>query len=111
MRRMREAMPALVALLLVAGGGGCYSTNYAKLNKPKREEVYALPAAADARFDKPLEYPKGTLNQDSVVKQKDGANQVPPSMRGGAPGAVPGGPGGSMGGMGGRPGGAGVGGL
>jgi hypothetical protein len=97
MRRTWACMPALVALLVCLGGGGCYSTNYAKINKPKREEVFALPAVADSRWDKPLEYPKGTLNQDSVVKQKSAdMTTPPPTMRN--TGATAGRPGG--GGMG-----------
>lgn len=82
MRRTWAGIPALVALLTALGGNGCYSTNYAKINKPKRDEVFNLPAVADSRWDKPLEYPKGTLNRDSIVKQKDKDSMPPPSMRG-----------------------------
>jgi hypothetical protein len=49
--------------------------------KPRRPpEEYVDPPEGDKRYDQPVEYPKGTLNQDKQIYGKD---FVPPN----APGA------------------------
>lgn len=97
MARTWATLPLLAALLVVTG---CYTTERVRIRPPKREEVYALPPVADARFDEPLKYPKGLLNQDVVRSGKTADMKGPP---GGGP---------NMGAGGGRMGGgAGMGGM
>ena len=83
MRKTWAGMATVFALLLAIAG--CYSTDRQRIKPPKREELYTLPKQGEARWDKPIEYPKGTLNQDSIKQDKD-SKDGPPSMRG------PGGP-------------------
>jgi len=75
--------PLLAALLVVMG---CYTTERVRIRPPKREEVYALPPTADARFDEPLKYPKGLLNQDAI---RSGRSDMVGPPGGGAPGMTP----------------------
>ena len=85
-----------IVFALLLAMAGCYSTDRQKIKPPKREELYNLPPQGDNRWDKPIEYPKGTLNQDSIKQDKD-SKDGPNSMRGpGAPkfGASAGGGGG-----------------
>lgn len=91
MPRTWATVPLLAALLVVMG---CYTTERVTIRPPKREEVYALPPTADARFDEPLAYPKGLLNQDTVKLAK--ANEGGPPKGGMSPRM--GGAGGGMGG-------------
>jgi hypothetical protein len=46
---------------------GCWHTE-PSLKPPPRPEVLALPPSDDSRFSSPIEYPKGTLNQDILPK-------------------------------------------
>jgi hypothetical protein len=67
---------------------GCWETE-ANLRPPKQPEEYRLPPEDDARFSSPPSYPKGTLNQDYIKKDKEREeNNKPgfPSSHGGGPG-------------------------
>jgi hypothetical protein len=80
--RRTWASSALFFSLLMAMVG-CYSTERRVIQPPKNPEVYALPPENDSKWDKPLEYPKGTLNQDSVkLPEKDDGKPAGPGMRG-----------------------------
>jgi hypothetical protein len=74
---------------------GCWHTE-PSLKPPPRPEVLAVPPSEDSRFSSPIEYPKGTLNQDILPKNPN-AQKTPNDARFGA-GMGPGGtgsPGGS----------------
>jgi hypothetical protein len=91
-----------VSLLLTAFAGLAGCTPYNHLRPPKPPEDFSLPPQNDARYSMPVEYPKDTLNQDTI-----GAKNGSPTGPGG-----PGGPGGGMGGgRGGGMGGGGMGGM
>ena len=77
MRTMWSSLVALIAALLLIAG--CYSTERVKLKAPKHPESYDLPPTSDAKWDKPIEYPKGTLNKDNIKQDsdKDGPNGQP----------------------------------
>ena len=94
MRRTWASIEALAALLGLFAG--CYSTDRPRIKPPKLEEVYALPPADDPKYDNPLKYPDGTLNQDSIKRARDAKAMPQPGMGGGGP------MGGGMGGPGGR---------
>jgi hypothetical protein len=86
MARTWGSIGALAALLAVLTG--CEPNLRQKLRPPKQDEAYNLPAANDPRWDKPLEYPKGTLNQEAAraAREAKEAQQAPPgSMGGGGP--------------------------
>jgi hypothetical protein len=99
-----------VLALLLATLAGCEPTLKQKIRPPKQPESYNLPPADDARFDKPVEFPKNTLNKDeSKISRdaKDNANgpNGGPGGGGGGGGAGPSRMGAGMGGMGGGTGG------
>jgi hypothetical protein len=102
MRRTWGSIGILAVLL--AALAGCEPTLKQKLRPPDPPERYDLPPVEDARFQKPIEFPKGTLNQDEIkkLKEKDDANakQGPGGggMGGKMGGGLGGGPGGGMGG-------------
>ncbi len=85
----KEAGMLLTALV---GLTGC--TTYNHLRPPKPPEDFTLPPQNDSRYSMPVEYPKDTLNQNTL-----GAKSGNPGGPGG-PGGM-GGRGGGMGGMGG----------
>src|SRR5262245_193657 len=87
MRRTWGCIGMLVCLLTALSG--CEPTLRQKPRPPKQPEAYNLPPADDARFQQPLAYPKGTLNQDPVkkAKDKDQPMQPPPGGMGGMGGA------------------------
>src|SRR2546421_527013 len=65
MRRLWEGLSLWAAALLAVAG--CAST--APVTKPpKHPEEYVLPPAEDARFSRPPQYPKGSLNNDVLLK-------------------------------------------
>jgi hypothetical protein len=77
---------------LVLGLAGCYTNERPRVKKPKYEEVYALPPENDSRWEKPVEYPKGALNEDTIKnKEKD---KGAPDMKGPTGPRFGGGPGG-----------------
>jgi hypothetical protein len=57
---------------------GCWHTE-PSLKPPPRPEVYALPPSEDSRFSSPIEYPKGTLNQDILPKAPANSSQKGPN--------------------------------
>jgi hypothetical protein len=85
MGRTLLSITVLVSLL-----AGCEPNIRQKLRPPKQDEAYNLPPANDPRWDKPIEYPKGTLNQDAVKQTKDmkDAQQAPPGSMGGPAGRM-----------------------
>ncbi len=68
---MRRTWGSVVILMAgFALMAGCQ--NHRQNLKPaKQEEAYNLPPANDAKWDRPIEYPKGTLNQDMVKKDRE----------------------------------------
>lgn len=73
---------------------GCWHTE-PSLKPPPRPEVLALPPSEDSRFSSPIEYPKGTLNQDILPKAPSNSQKGPNDTRFGAGmGSGAGGPGG-----------------
>jgi hypothetical protein len=80
MGRMRDGLGFLLAALL--GLVGCTS-NEPHLKPPKPHEEYNVPPEQDARFSKPVEYPKEVMERDPFApkyKDKDGPGN-PGSMR------------------------------
>ena len=53
--------------VLLFGVSGCWTTQ-PELKPPKQPEVIAVPPQEDARFSQPIQYPKGTLNQEPTKK-------------------------------------------
>ncbi len=68
-------------ILLLAAG--CWNTK-PSVKPPPHPDEFKLPPEDDARFSKPLEYPKGALNQDFI--RKKGSTGADPSDPMGAPG-------------------------
>jgi len=63
---IRKGLGILVAALI--GLAGCATDDHAK--PPKHPEEYTLPPD-DKRYQTPPEFPKGTLNNDNIHKNKD----------------------------------------
>jgi hypothetical protein len=79
MRRVPMRIRCFGAALLALAG--CWSTQ-PNLKPPSHPEEYRLPPSDDARFSSYIEYPKDTLNQDTILKN----NKNQPGMPG--PGGV-----------------------
>lgn len=92
MRRTWGSIGLSIVLLMALAG--CEQTLKQKLRPAQQPEAYNLPPADDPRFQKPIEYPKGTLNKDETKISRDLKD-----AKDGAPGG-PGAGGGGMGGMG-----------
>ena len=56
-----RAAPLLVYLFL-----GCTTTD--NLKPPKKPEEFKVPPVEDKRFSQPIQYPKGTLNNEPIKK-------------------------------------------
>jgi hypothetical protein len=85
MRTTWASVTSLAAVLLAIAG--CYSTDKPRIKAPKRDDVYISPPANDPKWDKPIEFPKGTLNQDTIKQDqdsKDGPMKGPGSPKFGA---------------------------
>ena len=89
MRGTRVLSFGFGAVLLCVSG--CWETE-SNLRPPKQPEEYRLPPDDDSRFSSPPAYPKGTLNQDFIKKDKEReennkpnfpASRSGPSMSGG----------------------------
>jgi hypothetical protein len=69
---------------------GCMTPPHDPNRPPKRPEEFRVPPDQDARFTKPVEYPKGLLNMDilqtRMAKNAQGGNKGP--APGGRPGTV-----------------------
>ena len=84
MRAKRAGLSCLSGLLLVAAG--CWTTE-PSLKPPPHPEEYTIPPQDDSRFSAPIEYPKGTLNQDTIKKPEPTDPSSPASAsRFGGPG-------------------------
>jgi hypothetical protein len=85
MRGTRVLSFGLGAVLLCLAG--CWETE-SNLHPPKQPETYRLPPEDDARFSSPPSYPKGTLNQDYIKKDREREENSKPGFpsHGGAPG-------------------------
>lgn len=66
---MRGKRQTRLVIALVVALGGCWSEKQT-LRPPPPAECYTLPPADDARFSAPIEYPRGTLNNDLIKKPK-----------------------------------------
>ena len=100
MRRTWGSIGLLVVLLATVHG--CEPTLKQKLRPAKGPDVYNLPPADDTRFEKPLDFPKGTLNTDETKLTRDAKDAAAANANGGMGGGGGGAPmGGGMGGMGG----------
>ena len=53
--------------VLVLAISGCWTTQ-PELKPPKQPETIAVPPQDDPRFSQPIQYPKGTLNQEPAKK-------------------------------------------
>src|SRR5262249_7678595 len=80
--RMTLLMGLCGAALAVAAAGGC-STDTPQVRPPQHPEEFRAPPETDLRYSKPIEYPKDTMDEDTILKKaKDAAKS---SM--GGPGA------------------------
>ncbi|MFL5244412.1 MAG: hypothetical protein ACJ8FY_20115 [Gemmataceae bacterium] len=95
MRRSRKGL-GLMALGLL-GLAGC-RTSDANLKPPPNKEVYLLPPTDDPRYSNYPNFPKGTLNQEYVKRDKEREENGPGSSPKGMPHF--GGSGGNGGGLG-----------
>ena len=68
--------------VLLLGLSGCWTTQ-PELKPPKQPEKIAVPPQDDPRFSQPIQYPKGTLNQEPVKKSIK--TNDPNNPNGGAP--------------------------
>jgi hypothetical protein len=94
--RLRSIAAQVLAFVLATlTVTGCWHTE-PSLKPPPRPEVYALPPSDDSRFSSPIEYPKGTLNQDILPKAPANNSQKGPNDTrfGAGMGSGAGGPGG-----------------
>jgi hypothetical protein len=88
MRRVRVALA--VALLGLAGPGGCETTDQ-QVRPPKPAEEFRAPPEDDLRYSKPMEYPKELMDQDMLIKKARDAAKAAPGANMRMPGR-PGGP-------------------
>jgi hypothetical protein len=80
MRRIRDLLGLSGLLLAVAIG--CATDN--KLQRPDHPEEFRAPPESDPRYSRPIEYPKDTMDQDSLLKKgKDGGKNGPGAKGGG----------------------------
>ena len=79
---MRRTWSWATLLSLLVALAGCYSVDRHKVKPPKHEEQYILPPQDQAKWDQPLEYPKGTLNQDMIKKKAEQDKDIKPGMNG-----------------------------
>jgi hypothetical protein len=77
MRRIRDMLGLL--LLIQVGLAGC-TTSEPQLKPPKHPEEYNAPPENDPRYNKPIEYPKETMDQDFQKKKKDKADTPGPTQ-------------------------------
>jgi hypothetical protein len=68
MRRWWQGLGLVTALLL--GLSGCKGPQQ-QIKPPKNPEEYVDPPQGDKRYEGPIEYPKGTLNQDRQIYGKE----------------------------------------
>jgi hypothetical protein len=66
MRRIRDLLGLL--LLIQVGLSGCTTTE-PQLKPPKAPEEFNAPPENDPRYNKPIEYPKETMEQDYLLKK------------------------------------------
>jgi hypothetical protein len=77
MRRIRDLLGLF--LLLHAGFSGCAHTE-PQIKPPKPPEEFNAPPDNDPRYNKPIEYPAETMDQDPLQKKtKDGKNTPGPT--------------------------------
>jgi hypothetical protein len=74
MRRIRDMLGLL--LLIHMGFSGCASSE-PQLRPPKAPEEYNAPPDNDPRYNKPIEYPKETMDQDPLTKKAKDAEKTP----------------------------------
>jgi hypothetical protein len=86
LRIMSFVLPTLITT-------GCWHTE-PSLKPPPRPEVLAVPPSEDSRFSSPVEYPKGTLNQDILPKDPNAKKEPNDARFGTGMGPGMGGPGG-----------------
>jgi hypothetical protein len=82
MRRIRDMLGLL--LLIHIGLSGCASTE-PQIKPPKGPEEYNAPPENDPRYNKPIEYPKEVMDQDSLTKK--GKDAKTPGLTGTGPGS------------------------
>lgn len=83
--RMRYASFVMTGLLALAG---CKSSE-PNIKPPPNKEEFILPPADDPRFSSYPSYPKGTLNQEYIKRDKDRKeNKDDPGLRPGGPGRL-----------------------
>ena len=69
MGRIRDVLGLCALLLAVIGG--C-STDNNQVRPPKGPEEFRAPPESEAKYSRPLEYPKDTMDQDALTnKAKD----------------------------------------
>ena len=68
MRATWRLLPGLGAVLICLAG--CQTTP-TKFHPPKQPETYTLPPEDDPRFSSAPTYPKNTLNQDYIKRDKE----------------------------------------
>lgn len=76
-RRFDLRLGLLLAVLLTAAGCGW---NDQQLRPPKPKEELTVPPEDDPRFSKPPEYPKDSLNKDTLIRPKDNSVFGPGNM-------------------------------
>ena len=82
MRRIRDVLGLCGLLLAVVGG--CTSDRD-QVRPPKPPEEFKAPPESEAKYSRPQEYPKETMDQDALMKKaKDAAKGA-----GGGPGGAP----------------------
>jgi hypothetical protein len=91
MRRIRDLLG--LCGLLAAVAAGCHATDNNNLRPPKQPDEFRAPPESDPRYSRPIEYPKDTMDQDSIMKKaKDAAKNNGPGGSSVKPGlATPGG--------------------
>src|SRR5262249_25965868 len=83
MRRIRDVLGLCGLLLAVIGGCTSDST---QLRPPKPPEEFRAPPETDPRYSKPIEYPKETMDQDSILKKAKDTSKAPGAPGGGRSG-------------------------
>jgi hypothetical protein len=77
---MRGRWSGLAVLAMAIWGMiGCRSEE-SSLRPPPNPEVFTLPPTDDPRFSEPVAYPKGSLNQDLLKRDKDREDSTPGGM-------------------------------
>ncbi len=94
MTRIKLILSGLCSTALAAFVGCTWSDTYQQVKPPKLPDEYRAPPESESRYSRPMEYPKETMQEDSLLKK---AKDSTKAAKGGLNTSGPGGGGGMAG--------------